>query len=261
MNTKSVIQSVLTMSLTIFILRQLYFVPTTASFLDSLQSFTFGLLNREKSAVLLLIISLVIPVYVMIGVFYDIYSDSMPFDRFVTDILLRHFVFGYLTISVIYSIDIIDDFLFSAEYESLSAKYNPYHKYIFHLVFAPIMFVDAIYSMEIETIKSKNSSNPDEKRKKNEKIHLAMQILMICYVVYGALIILHLDGQFDVDDGRLVFKILKIKDNISESLKELFKYILICLFVPLATGLGSQWSNIGRPNFFRIVYFWFENED
>lgn len=258
MYAENMLQCLLVISLIVIILRQMYYVPTTVSLIQSFSSFTFGLMDGEQSTALLIIISLIIPIYIMIYVFCHIYQDSMSLTAIMSDIISKHVIYGYLTLSIIYSIDLIEDYQFGFENQKQITNYNPHHKYILHFIFTPIMFVDAIYSIEIETIKQKDDK--DEKRRKDRMVYFGMQIIMACYVLYGLLIVLHLDGHFKIENKTMIFPVTKIKENVPEYLHVLFKYIMICLLVPLSTGLIDQSSNIGKSYLFRLVYYWLDED-
>ncbi|ELA41597.1 uncharacterized protein VICG_01345 [Vittaforma corneae ATCC 50505] len=229
----------------VLVIRTTYYTHTKQNFKKAVQMFSFNLLNYDQSFFMLYVISMILPVVVMIMLFGNVYSNKMSNSQFVSKVVMRHLVFGYLTMSIIYVINVLNDYVFLSYYSTKNLEnYNEWHKYVLHFILTPVFFLDSIYSIEIEKIKYENV---DRNLTFNKSYYYLAQVFFGSYLVYALLVVLFLDNQL-VELFYALFSIKSINktSKISEYLVCLINDVIVCVFVSLAVGIVDQGITIIR---------------
>lgn len=240
----------------VLVVRTVYHTDTDQSFKEAMRMFLFNLLDYDQSLLMLYAISLIFPIVAMILLFGDIYSTTMSNYQFISKVVVRHLFFGYLTMTIIYVIDILNDYVFLSYYSTKKLEnYNEWHKYILHFTLTPIFFLDSIYSIEIEKIRYENS---DRNLTFRQSYYYIAQIFFGSYLVYALLVVLFLDNQL-AELFRALFSIEHINktSRISEYLICLINDLIVCVFVSLIAGIVDQGITITRfTTLFKIYSSW-----
>lgn len=205
------------------------------NFRSAVEMFSFNLLNFDFTFFLLYILSTIIPILTGALLFNDLCDSSISTFKFLTSIISKHLFYGYMSVVIIYVLDLINDTFFTYYYTNQTlANYNIWHKYIFHSILTPIFFLDAIYSMEIERIKYENKNS---RSKFKMAYYLVAQVFFGAYLLYGLLLVLYFDNQlshlFNINTVSKAYK-------IGEYLPCLINDLMVCVFVPLLIGILDQ---------------------
>ena len=169
----------------VLILSEAYNTEIKENFREAIQVFSFNLLSYNVTFILLYTLSLVIPIFVMILIFADIYAKAATFREFFVNIVMRHLFYGYLTLFIIYIVDVVNDniFLGTSSIKKME-NYNEWHKYILHVLLTPIFFIDSIYSIEIEKIKHVEK---DKSKEYGRGYYYFALIFFVAYLIYALL--------------------------------------------------------------------------
>lgn len=230
----------------VFLVRRLFRNDTKSfGFESAVKTFTFEFLSFKISLIFLCVFSLAIPSFIMIVVFKDMYKYQSVYKKktWFNRIIFRHFYYGYVNMCFIYCANILIDKYFSANIspdkgfilykDSLIDGYNEWHKYVFHFFITPILFVDALYSIEIEKMKALKA-----KHVYNERIYYFTQAVVAFYLFYALLVALFLDHQIeDLYDSIFHKKTIEKAYKISTYSDVLANLIMLCIFMSLFVGL------------------------
>jgi hypothetical protein len=134
--------------ISVLILREIFSNQNNSNFHSAISSFTFNLFSLSHSFLILVIISILIPFINLIVLFYDIYGRIYTKRRFFHEIIVKHAFYCLINCCILYLIDIISEFYFHS-----NSVENEWSKFIFHFILTPALFVDTVYTIEIEKIK------------------------------------------------------------------------------------------------------------
>lgn len=215
------------------LLRQAFWQKHVDGFQDALCSFTFKLFSFEISIYIIVLIAIIIPTIVLYILFYDIYKDIMSFKLFIDTVFLHHIFFCCTTGCVLYLIDIIQDF-----YNKSNASPTEWHKYIFHFILTPALFVDSVYSIEIQKIRKKKEGGIQLIR---GKIYYFSQIFIATYLIYCLCVVLYLEGELE-EIIKAVFQLREpeFTGEFSSYIQSFSNSAVECVFLTLFFGLVDQ---------------------
>lgn len=209
------------------------------SFLLAVNVFSFNVLGPFPTMLFLLTISIALPITAMIILFNQVHSASESRQNFISNCVLKHIYFGYLLMCMIYTIDILYDCGYPNTDVKRPTNYNEWHKYILHFIIGPVLFLDAIYSIEIEKIRS----DEDIEAKRFEPIYYyGAQLFFTAYLLYIFAVILFLDGNrsFMISPSIPTISDLNKASEILGYVGYLVNDIILCVFVALFMGLLDQ---------------------
>ncbi|KAM0681087.1 hypothetical protein GINT2_000872 [Glugoides intestinalis] len=116
---------------------------------------------------------------------------------------------------------------------TLIDRYNSWHKYVFHFFITPILFVDALYCIELEKIKASKA-----KLFYRQKVYYFTQIVIGYYLLHALLVALFLDCQLEeLYDSIFHRKEIENVSKIPIYSKVLADLIMLCIFMSLFVGL------------------------
>lgn len=230
---------------------------THLGFEKAITMFSFNLLDSNNSMIMVCTISIVIPLVMLFILFGDIYASVLTSSEFFQKVINRHLFFCYLTFCGIYVSNILQDYFFLETVKTL-ANYSEWNKYILHFILTPVLFLDAIYSIEIEKIKYENY---EKKLRYNPVLYILAQTFFCLYLLYSLLIILFLDSQLsELINSLISFKVGGNALIISGSLLQLISEALLCVFVSLVLGLIDQRVALSHfLSLFRVHTNWVED--
>lgn len=215
------------------------------SFTDAVKIFSFNYFEFETTLAILFIISIVFPIIAMIILFNRIYEAPGLRHKFISKVIMKHIFFGYILMCIIFMVDIIYDGTFATYEPDKASDYNEWHKYILHFIVTPILFLDAVYSLEVEKIRSS-----DEKTlKKYDKLHYyTAQVFFSLYIVYIFFVILFIYKKHDAFMGVLITPLadLRATTEIFNHIQYLVTDMMFCIFAALQMGLVDQNVSLRR---------------
>ena len=128
---------------------------------------------------------------------------------------------------------------------------SEWHKYLFHLILTPALFVDAIYSIEIQKIlykeqkcflhKTANNLNFIEHKRYTNKIYFFSQFVIVLYLAYCLSVVLFIEGQLEeIVKSIINFTQPNIDSGLSFYVRNLSNSAIGCVFLTLFFGLVDQ---------------------
>jgi len=216
-----------------------YHTSIECSFTVAIRMFSFNILGTLPTILFILLISILIPITAMIILFGQLYSSPEYKPNFISDVIIKHIYFGHLLMCIIYTIDILYDWSHRGVAAEYNTYYNGWHKYILHLIIGPVLFLDAIYSIEIEKIRTDDEV---EAKRFDPVYYYAAQVFFSAYLVYILGVILFLNDDKSLKFESTVPTIVDLKKA-----SEIFGYvtyvvddIIMCVFAALFMGLFDQ---------------------
>lgn len=250
MSVKARIRTTIIIGLIVASIRKVYYKKTKDVFKKALTTFTFDLFDFDVSILIIFFISIGIPVLLMFIAFADIKIRSPEKSYKLGAALSKHLFCCYLAVCSVYCIDLIQDY-YNLDLEvKKSENYNSWHKYILHAILSPILFLDAVYSIEIEKIKIFRRDLSYGK-----VVYFSIQFIIAFYLIYILLVLLYIDNQL----GKIFLSLISLKNFgnatlISGYLMDLAKDSMICVFIPLFFGLFDHLKDISKFGIFFKVY-------
>lgn len=184
--------------------------------------FVFGMMKGMDSILFLIIIGILIPLLMLIILLECIIIDSEEASGSFSDLILHYLIFDMFSVLSIFIMDVIRN------RDLKEVGDEKYFKYVLHFVLTPILFVDTIYSIEVEKLRMK-------KKQVNIKIYTINQLIILGYLLYSFCVIL---GVNSID------YILKFHMNISHlqiHFRILISEIIWSCFTSLFFGLMANW--------------------
>lgn len=233
------LKNALAWTIVVIIIRILIAPPHTGhSFNQAVVAFSFRTLDPNNACILLATISILVPIVLLTILLYDIYRAHYTFGEMIRTIISSHVFYGYVTLSSIYILDLIRDRYFVPSHTDS----NEWNKYILHFVLAPPLFVDSVYSVEVERIRTRSKKYNPKDLTFNVYTHYIAQAMFGMYLLYALLVILFINNDFDFS----LADVIKYKDPAKAAIifghiKTLVKEIIWCVFASLSMGLTDQW--------------------
>lgn len=132
-----------------------------------------------------------------------------------------------------------------------NSRRSEWHKYIFHFLLTPALFIDAVYSIEIQKIhhkeqkcfllKTANNLNFIERKRYSNKIYFFSQFIIVAYLLYCLSVVLFIEGQLEeIIFSAINFTQPNIPSGISFYVQNLSNSAMGCVFLTLFFGLIDQ---------------------
>lgn len=208
------------------------------SFEQAVLAFSFGTLDLANTCILLVLISIVVPIVLLFMLLHIIYRTHFTFRRIMNELMSSHIFYGYIALLAIYILDITRDTYFQ---ESRDVT-NEWTKYILHFALTPPLFVDSVYSVEVERIRTRSKRYNPRDLSFSTRMHCIVQAIQGTYLLYALFVILFIHNDFDFN----LFYIVKHRDHVRASaifrhIRTLVREIVWCVFTSLSIGLVDQW--------------------
>lgn len=237
------LKTALIWTLAVIVIRIFIATPSTEySFSLAVAAFSFRTLDSNYTCILLATVSILMPIILLTILLHDIYRTHYTFGETVKIVILNHVFYGYLALSCIYILDLIRDKYFASLHTDPKDGTSEWNKYILHFVLTLPLFVDSVYSVEVERIRTNNKRYNPRNLTFSLYIHYIAQVVFGAYLLYALMVVLFINNDFDFT----LVDLIKYKDPektavVFGHVRTLAKEVIWCVFVSLSMGLVDQW--------------------